>query len=141
MEKNTIMKKASILFYLFLSLLVSCSKEEIEIENTEAFESEIITNNKIKKNSSFLNSVSYQKINAINKSTNEIGIFYFENKQSSVFKVTSTRGLWYSGGDCATWGTIYTDDVSGVSIFEPASPSTQLLMNVCGLSNLSRIKS
>jgi hypothetical protein len=48
--------------------------------------------------------------------------------------------LWYDGGDCATYGTIYTDDVSGVSVFQPASAETQFLMNVCGLSNVAKIK-
>jgi hypothetical protein len=69
------------------------------------------------------------------------GIFYFKKTQSSTTgKVTATRGLWYDGGDCATYGTIYTDDVSGVSVFQPASAETQFLMNVCGLSNVAKIK-
>lgn len=134
------MKKVALLFSLFIFLLVSCSKEELQIENTDFVASEMLSNKEIKENPSILNSVKFQKINAINKETNKKGIFYFEKTQSSTGKVTATRGLWYIGGDCATYGTIYTDDVSGDSIFVPASAGTQFLMNVCGLSNVAKIK-
>jgi hypothetical protein len=133
------MKKVALLFSLFILLLVSCSKEELQTENTDFVASEMLSNKKIKENPSILNSAKFQKINAINNETKEKGIFYFKKTQSSTGKVTATRGLWYSGGDCATYGTIYTDDVSGDSIFVPASAATQLLMNVCGLSNVAKI--
>lgn len=132
------MKKIALLFSLFIFLLISCSTEEIQTKSTDSVTSETLNNTKIKENSSILNSDKFQKINAINKVTNEKGIFYFEKTQSSTSKVS--RGLWYSGGDCATYGTIYTDDTTGDSIFVPASPATQLLMNVCGLSNVAKIK-
>lgn len=135
------MKKFALLFSLFIFLLVSCSKEELQTENTDLVASEMLNNKKIRQNPNILNSDKYQKIDAINKEINIKGIFYFEKQQSSTYKVTSTRGLWYSGGDCATYGTIYTDDVSGDTIFVPASAATQLLMNVCGLSNVAKIKS
>ncbi|RBN49051.1 hypothetical protein [Flavobacterium psychrolimnae] len=134
------MKKFALLFSLFIFLLVSCSKEELQTENTDLVASEMLNNKKIRQNPNILNSDKYQKIDAINKEINKKGIFYFEKQQSSTYKVTSTRGLWYSGGDCATYGTIYTDDVSGDTIFVPASAATQLLMNVCGLSNVAKIK-
>ena len=135
------MKKVALLFSLFIFLLISCSKEELQIENTDFVASDMLSNKEIKENPSILNSVKFKKINAINKETNKKGIFYFKKIQSSTTgKVTSTRGLWYSGGDCATYGTIYTDDVSGDTIFVPASAATQLLMNVCGLSNVAKIK-
>jgi hypothetical protein len=135
------MKKVALLFSLFIFLLVSCSKEELQTENTDFVASEMLSNKEIKENPSILNSVKFQKINAINKETNKKGIFYFKKTQSSTTgKITVTRGLWYSGGDCATYGTIYTDDVTGVSVFEPASAGTQFLMNVCGLSNVAKIK-
>jgi hypothetical protein len=35
--------------------------------------------------------------------------------KSSIIKIS--RGLWYSGGDCATYCTIYTDDTTGYSNF------------------------
>lgn len=134
------MKKFALLFSLFIFLLVSCSKEELQTENTDLVASEMLNNKKIRQNPNILNSDKYQKIDAINKEINKKGSFYFEKQQSSTYKVTSTRGLWYSGGDCATYGTIYTDDVSGDTIFVPASAATQLLMNVCGLSNVAKIK-
>lgn len=127
------MKKASFLLILFIGLLVSCSKEEIQTESTNSVESEMLNNNIIKQNPSLLNSSKYLKINALNEITKKTGIFYYEKKQSTTYKVSEKRGLWYSGGDCA----IYTDDVSGVSIFVPADSATQFLMNVCGLSNLA----
>jgi|TARA_R110002033_G_scaffold130091_1_gene170701 hypothetical protein len=132
------MKKTALLFSLFIFLLISCSTEEIQTKSTDSVTSETLNNTKIKENSSILNSDKFQKINAINKVTNEKGIFCFEKTQSTTSKVS--RGLWYSGGDCATYGTIYTDDTTGDSIFVPASPATQLLMNVCGLSNVAKIK-
>ncbi|MCL9810107.1 hypothetical protein [Flavobacterium luminosum] len=132
------MKKSLITSSLFIFLSISCSHDELQTENEDFVKSEIIKNKQ--KSSSFFNSSRFQKIDAINQETNEKGIFYFEKIQSSNSKITSTRGLWYSGGDCAIYGTIYTDDVSGDSFFIPASAATQLLMNVCGLSNVAKIK-
>jgi ribosomal protein L23 len=134
------MKKIALLFSLFIFLLVSCSTEELQTENTDFVASEMLSNKEIKENPSILYSVKFQKINAINKETNEKGIFYLKKTQSSTGKVTETRGLWYSGGDCAIYGTIYTDDVSGDSFFVPAGAATQYLMNVCGLSNVAKFK-
>ncbi len=133
------MKKITLFLVFCTCLLISCSKEELQIENPDYATSEMIDIKEVKNNPSILNSVKFQKIKAVNKKTNKNGIFYFQKKKSTTSKVTETRGLQYSGGDCAIWGSIYTDDVSGVSVFVPASAATQLLMNVCGLSNVAKI--
>ncbi len=60
-----------------------------------------------------------------------------KSKSSQSAKVTSRRGFMYDGNDCWIAGTWYEDDVSGVSLFYPASLTAQVISNVCGWSNLA----
>lgn len=134
------MKNLSILLSIFIVIFTSCSNEELQSKSSIPSSSDILNSKKIRQNPNILDSVKYQKIDAINQVTKVKGVFYFEKSKLTTFKVIVSRGLWYSGGDCATWGTIYTDDVSGDSFFVPASAATQLLLNVCGLSNMCKNK-
>jgi hypothetical protein len=134
------MKNLSILLSFFIVIFTSCTNEEFPSEGSIPSSSDILNGDKIRQNPKILNSVKYQKIDAINQVTKVKGVFYFEKSKFTTSKVIVSRGLWYIGGDCATWGTIYTDDVSGDSFFVPASAATQSLLNVCGLSNLCKNK-
>jgi hypothetical protein len=134
------MKNLSILLSFFIVIFTSCTNEEFQSEGSIPSSSDILNGDKIRQNPKILNSVKYQKIDAINEVTKVKGVFYFEKSKFSTFKVIVSKGLWYSGGDCATWGTIYRDDVSGDSFFVPGSAVTQSLLNVCGLSNLCKNK-
>jgi hypothetical protein len=72
------MKKVALLFSLFIFLIISCSKEELQTENSDFVASEMLSNKEIKENPSVLNSVKFQKINAINKETNKKRDFLFQ---------------------------------------------------------------
>lgn len=132
--------KKIILCLSLVTLLFSCSNEEVESKETSLTSIEQKKIELIKNNPDLLNSKKYSKIEILNISTNKMGIFYYEAQNGVASKVHVTRGLHYGGGDCAIWGTSYYDDVSGDFIFFPASPATQALMNVCGLSNVAKIK-
>ena len=76
-KKNIVFNKKYTIYKLIF-LLISCSKEELQIENTDFVASDMLSNKEIKENPSILNSVKFKKINAINKETNKKGIFYFK---------------------------------------------------------------
>lgn len=79
---------------------------------------------RLRENPKLLFSKSFTKINVTNSVTKTKGKFFFEQSVNEYSKIIITRGLYYSGGDCAIWGTIIYDDVSDVTLFQPASPST-----------------
>ena len=74
------MKKITLFLVFCTCLLISCSKEELQIENPDYATSEMIDIKEVKNNASILNSVKFQKIKAVNKKTNKNGIFYFQKK-------------------------------------------------------------
>lgn len=73
------------------------------------------------------------------KNTNKITYFILEKKGVVIFekntlaaKVTVRYGYQHDGGNCWIAGTYYEDNVTGVSLFYPASPVAQVISNVCG---------
>lgn len=61
------MKKITLFLVFCTCLLISCSKEELQIENPDYATSEMIDIKEVKNNPSILNSVKFQKIKAVNK--------------------------------------------------------------------------
>ena len=57
------MKKITLFLVFCTCLLISCSKEELQIENTDFVASDMLSNKEIKENPSILNSVKFKKIN------------------------------------------------------------------------------
>jgi hypothetical protein len=138
-EFLNIMKKLLLILSFLTVLFTACSNDGQETQESIAktHDEEMIL--KLRENPKLLFSKSFNKINLKNGVTKTKGIFFFEKSSGENSKIIITRGLYYSGGDCATWGTIIHDDVSGATVFQPASAATQLLMNVCGLSKVARM--
>ena len=138
-EFLNIMKKLLLILSFLTVLFTACSNDGQETQESTAktHDEEMIL--KLRENPKLLFSKSFNKINVTNGVTKTKGTFYFEQSSSEYNKIIITRGLYYSGGDCAIWGTIIHDDASGATVFQPASAATHSLMNVCGLSNVARI--
>jgi hypothetical protein len=134
------MKKLLLILSFVTVLFTACSNDGEETQKSSAKSSDEEMILKLRENPKLLFSNSFTKINATKKGTKEKGEFFFLQSGSDYSKIIITRGLYYSGGDCAIWGTIIHDDVSGATIFQPSSAATQSLMNVCGLSNVARIR-
>jgi hypothetical protein len=109
--------------------------DKIDETDFEIVEAEVISTEPIK-----FKSDSFTATEVKNACTQKNGYIYTLNDPKKILGIKITRGLWYDGGDCATWGTIITDTTSGVSVFIPADAATQFLMNVCGLSNIAKVK-
>ncbi|WP_293870896.1 hypothetical protein [Flavobacterium sp.] len=126
--------KVELKFLKLESLYKLNDLDKIESSDFEVVEAELISTKPFK-----FKSDRFTSIEVTNACSNESGFIYVLNDVNGN-RVTATHGLWYGGGDCAIAGLWYSDDVTGVRFFVPGSAATQALNNVCGLSNVCKLK-